>query len=284
MGVGVGVEPGLGWQGQLELDFEHQAGKTILSREFMKSPMKVQRPFYPEPAVCHVVTLHTAGGIVGGDRLSSHIRLHPNAQALLTTAAAGKIYRSNGNQSVQSIHTQVAAGGCLEWLPQESIVFAGAKFQQDHRVELATDALWLGWEVVRFGRTARGERFETGDWRSRTQVWREGQLLWLDPQFLQGGTAMLDSPHGLGGCPVVGSFAVVGRAVPAGLLQEARQSWGDRPKPDARATAGVSQLMAGMICRYRGHSSHEARRWFTQVWHAVRATLLHREPCLPRVW
>lgn len=272
------------WQGELVLEFERRGDKTVLQREFMKSPMKVQRPFFPEPGVCHVVTLHTAGGIVGGDRLASHITLHPNANALLTTATAGKFYRSAGAEAVQTVQGQVAAGACLEWLPQETIVFDGARVSQRQRIDLAADALWLGWEIVRFGRTARGEQFASGEWRSRLQVWQDGRLLWHDPQQVVGGSAMLTSPHGLGGCPVVGSFAVVGREVPPVLIDQARQAWQQRPQPDPAASAGVSQLMAGMVCRYRGHSSLEARRWLTQVWHQTRATLLHRSPCLPRVW
>jgi len=143
----------------------------------------VQRPFYPEePDVCHSVMLHTAGGVVGGDRLSLNFRLGPNAHTLITTAAAGKIYRSNGLEARQSIQMQVATGACLEWFPQEIIVFNGAIYRQDLRVELDPGASWLGWEITRFGRSARGERFLQGEWRSHTEIWQQGRPLWIDRQ------------------------------------------------------------------------------------------------------
>ena len=253
----------------------------------MQAPLKVQRSFYPEgDAVCHTVMLHTAGGIVGGDRLSVDIVLHPQAQVLLTTAAATKVYRSQGKTARQTTHLRVAAGACLEWLPQEAIVFDGAKFHQSLRVDLAEAATWLGWEITRLGRSARGERFTSGLWRSHTEVWQGDRLIWVDPQRVVGGSEMLESPHGLGGCPVIGSLAFVGQPIAADRLDQIRELL---TTPPLCATAllpaqiAVTRLTTGLLCRYRGHSTLEARRWFVQIWALLRQDG-DRAICLPRVW
>jgi len=271
-----------GWQGSLQLKFSHRHGKTQLIHERVQAPLKVQRPFYPEgEAVCHSVVLHTAGGIVGGDRLSQAIHLEPNTHALLTTAAASKIYRSNGQQARQTIEIQVDAGACLEWLPQETIVFNGAIYRQDLRVELAPGANWLGWEVTRFGRSARGEKFLQGEWRSHTEVWQQGQPLWIDRQWLPGGEETFNSLHGLAGLPVVASLAWVGQAVSPEIVDKARMLWSAQER---QGEAGVTQLISGLLCRYRGSSTFEVRNWFTDVWQLLRLSLLGRPVTKPRVW
>ncbi|NJN85253.1 MAG: urease accessory protein UreD [Leptolyngbyaceae cyanobacterium SL_7_1] len=272
------------WQGVLQLDFGYSNDKTQLDRAHVQAPLKVQRSFYPEGShVCHIVTLHTAGGIVGGDRLSTQITLQPHAHALLTSAAAGKIYRSNGAIAKQTTQLTVAAGAWLEWLPQETIVFDGAQYDQYTRVELAETALWLGWEITRFGRTARGEQFNSGVWRSRTEVWQGDRPLWIDSQQLHGGSDSLTSPHGLGGCAVVGSFALVGRSISSELIETARSLYHSTPSTSA-ASIGVTRLMGGMLCRYRGNSTAEARRWFVAVWDLLRRQVGDRPACPPRVW
>lgn len=269
------------WQGQLHLVFDRQSDKTILSQSRVQAPLKVQRPFYPEgDAICHSVLLHTAGGIVGGDRLSYQIQAQPQAQVLLTTAAATKVYRSTGKPAHQQTQITIAPGSCVEWLPQETILFNGALYRQDLRVDLGTDALWLGWDVTRLGRSARGERLETGEWRSKTEVWQGDRLLWVDPQWVQGGSAMLDSPHGLAGYPVIGSLAFLGQEVSPQVVEKARQLAGGITQGDW----GTTRLMAGLLCRYRGQSTVEARRWLIQVWHLLRAEGMGRSGCLPRVW
>jgi urease accessory protein len=282
---------GSGWQGRLELEFVAQEGETQLGRSVVQAPMKVQRPFFPEgDRVCHVVTLHTAGGVVGGDRLSTQVHLAQSAHALSTTATAGKIYRSNGPVAEQTTQVRIAAGGCLEWLPQETIVFDGADYRQRLRVDLEGDALWLGWEITRLGRTARGERFSGGRWRSHTEVWQDGTLLWVDPQQVLGGSAMLTSPYSLANCPVVASFAILGQKVahlPTDLLPQTRQLSPPSPLPPSPSPASqhaATRLQSGLLYRYRGHSTAEARRWFTQIWHLLRPALLGRPSCVPRVW
>jgi urease accessory protein len=280
--------PSKSWQGKLELEFANRSHKTILSRSLVQAPLKVQRPFYPEgDRVCHSVMLHTAGGIVGGDRLTILAQLQPDTQALITNAAATKVYRSNGTEAQQNIQLQVASGACLEWLPQETIVFDGAIYRQQLKVELASEATWLGWDITRLGRTARGERFASGVWHSRTEVWQNHHLIWVDPQWVQGGSAMIDSLHGLAGCPVIGSLAFVGQVVSKELVEKARSAWqlqGQTIPENTLEQIGVTRLPLGILCRYRGHSAIAARRWFISVWQLLRQDHLGRPLCIPRVW
>lgn len=271
-----------GWHGSLDLVYVHDNGTTKLIHNQARSPLKVQRPFYPEgEAVCHSVVLHTAGGMVGGDRLTQTIHLQPNAQALITTAAASKVYRSNGQDARQTIELQIEAGAYLEWLPQETIVFNGAIYQQDLRVELAPQASWLGWEITRFGRSARGETFLQGEWRSHTEVWQQGHPLWIDRQWLPAGEDILNSPHGLAGQPIVATLSWIGQPVSREILDTARILWNSKER---QGEAGVTQLISGLVCRYRGASTLEVRNWFTDIWELLRLSSVGRSVTKPRVW
>lgn len=273
------------WHGKLDLEFANREAKTILSRSLVQAPLKVQRPFYPEgDAVCHSVMLHTAGGIVGGDRLSITAQLQPQTQALITSAAATKVYRSNGKEARQLIQLQIGPNACLEWVPQETIVFDGALYRQHLKVNLAANATWLGWDITRLGRTARNERFASGEWHSRTEVWQNHQLIWVDPQWILGGSDMIDSLHGLAGCPVIGSLAFVGQVVSRELVEKVRLQWEAVQPNFTSAQVGVTRLPLGLLCRYRGHSTAAARQWFISVWQLVRQEYLKRSICIPRVW
>ncbi len=274
------LAPSTGWHGQLNLTYGRVGEASRIMHQHLQAPLKVQRPLYPEgTAVCHSVILHTAGGVVGGDRLSMDLQVQPQAQALVTTAAAAKIYRSNGLQAHQQVKIDLNAQAVLEWLPQETIVFERALYRQDLRVNLAPGATWLGWDITRFGRSARGERFTQGEWRSHTEVWQGDRPLWIDRQWFPASEALFNSPHGLAGCPVVGSLALVGQAVEPEWLAQARSLW-----QGETGEVGVTRLQSGLLCRYRGHSTLEARRWFIAVWQLLRPTYLQRSACIPRVW
>jgi urease accessory protein len=264
------------WQGHLNLEFSPRSDKTILSHAHVQAPLKVQRPFYPEGPICHTVMLHTAGGIVGGDQLNISIHLQPQTQALLTSAAATKVYRTNGLEAQQTIHLQLDSHAHLEWLPQETILFNEAQYRQQLKVELADQATWIGWEMTRLGRSARGEQFNRGEWHSRTEVWQNDRLIWIDPQWIAGGSNMLTSPHGLATAPVIGSFAFVGQVIPQTLLEKIRAL--------IPADFSLTRLQSGLLCRYRGDSTAAARDGFILLWHLLRQECLNQTGCIPRVW
>lgn len=272
-----------GWQGKLDLVYAPNRGKTVTTSVYAQAPLKIQRPFYPEDKLCHSVIVHTAGGVVGGDRLLQNITLKPQAQSLITTAAAQKIYRSNGKVAIAKTQINLDIDSYLEWLPQATIVFEGARFQQHLEVNLSPGAVFLGWEINRFGRTAGGEQFLQGEWRSHTSIYQNHKPLWLDRQSLWGSPKVWSSPHGLANQPVVGSLIYFGRPVDSFTLGHIRNLWhGNNDRP---AQVGATQTQAeGLLCRYRGASTVEVHRWFTAVWGYLRQTYMHLRPIKPRVW
>lgn len=269
------------WHGKLKLTYAKQGDTTRVIDAYSQSPLKLQRSFHPDGKTCQSVVLHTAGGIVGGDRLSQDIHLHPHAEATLTTVSASKIYRSTGAQSQQTLNLHLDDNAYLEYLPREAIIFDGAKFRQDLRVELGDNAVWLGWDLLRFGRTARGERFMSGSWRSHTEVWRGGVPLWIDRQRLIGGSPLLDAPNGLNGQPVVATLAWIGQPVSEEIANKARRLWEMR---DIQGEVGLSRLESGLVCRYRGRSTRAAAALFQDLWGVLRAEYRDRPLDIPRVW
>jgi urease accessory protein len=268
------------WHGYIDLQFNKStAGRTILTRSYARAPFKVQRPFYPELEVCHTVLLHSAGGMVGGDRLSSQIDLAPQSRALITTAAAAKIYRSTGATAHQQIQIHIGANACLEWLPQETILFNQAKYQQDLHVDLDPGGIFCTWEIVRLGRSASQETFQQGCWQNALEVWQAGKPLWIDRQRLTG--EQWSSPQAAAAQPILGLFAIVGQSITPDTVNKARALG---PESSSGSQWGATALQSGLVCRYRGSDRQAAQRWFMALWDLLRQQYLGRAACLPRVW
>src|SRR6188474_1479086 len=115
-------QPVSGWLGRLELRLERHSGMTRITHRLHQGPLLVQRALYPEgDDMPHLYIVHPPGGVVGGDRLETLIELGPGAEALVTTPAAQKLYRSAGPESVIQNRLCVGERAALEWLPSETI-------------------------------------------------------------------------------------------------------------------------------------------------------------------
>lgn len=270
------------WRGRLELDYQRRGSQTLLASAYAQAPFKIQKAFYPEGSgICHTAVLHTAGGMVGGDCLSQKIDLGEHCQALITTPSAAKIYGHSERVCRQETEINLSPGSCLEFLPQETILFNQARYRQCSRVNLGDGAVFLGWEFHRFGRTARGESFRQGEWRSAVEVWSAGVPLWIDRQTLPADEFSLAQINALGGCPLIGALYFFGAVDPQPFLDPIRQSW---QALNPQGEGGVTELQGGLLCRYRGADLAEAKRWFLAVWALLRPQYLGQPPVLPRVW
>jgi len=268
------------WHAKLELGYDCDGGATRLARRRHVGPLMVQKPFYPEGReLCHSVLLHPPGGVAGGDRLEVEINVSTGAHALITTPGATKWYRSAGPLAEQRTTLAISAGGSLEWLPQENIVFDRARARMSTQVQLEEGACYIGWDITRLGRTACGEHFDAGELRSRTEILRAGRRLWGDYARIEGGATLLQSPAGLAGRPVMGTFLAAACAIERRLLEAGRAV-----VPPDTAEFAVTALPGVLVARYLGDSAAAARAYFIGVWRVVRAALLGREVSLPRIW
>ena len=270
------------WEAELALEFEARDGATRLTGRRHRGPLRVQKALYPEgEAVCQTILLHPPSGIAGGDQLRISACVRDAAHAQITTPGAGKWYRSGGPDASQRLDFDLGDKAILEWLPQETIVFDGAKAYVETRVRLATDSRYLGWEILCLGRSAAGERFTQGGIGLHTRIERAGQPLWLERGRITGNDPMLTSVAGWAGAPVCGTLLATldaGQAAPA-LLESCRTS-----HPADGAEHGVTALPGLLVARYLGHSSEAARHWFIELWTLLRPLLIGRPAIPPRIW
>jgi urease accessory protein len=217
------------------------------------------------------VFLNTAGGLTGGDRLAYSLHVGAGCHVTATTQTAERVYRSSGGHAALSIDFDVGAGGHLDWLPQETILFDGAAARRKTTITLAEGASCLVSETVILGRAAMGETLRTVDFRD-TRLVRRGahplhmETLALDAARLASGAA------GLAGARAFASLVLVARDAADRLDALRAHLAGFDTRAAASAMAGrlVVRLMADDGWPLRRHLAHLI-------------PLLRAGP-LPRVW
>ncbi|MFT6073566.1 MAG: urease accessory protein [Yoonia sp.] len=141
-------------------------------------------------AALDAVLINTSGGVTGGDRISVAATIGAGSELTLTTQAAERAYRAQPDQIGQiSTTIKVAAGGVLNWLPQELLLFNGCCLHRNLDVALADDAKALLVEPVVFGRSAMGETLTDIAFRDRIAVTRVGHPIYRDGVTLSGNVA-----------------------------------------------------------------------------------------------
>jgi urease accessory protein len=271
-----------GWQARLELDFARHGERTVLARRRHVGPLAVQRPFYPDGpgergGACHVYLLHPPGGVVGGDALDIIVNAGAGSRALVTTPAAGKLYRSAGACARLSQRLVVDEDAQLEWLPQPTIAFAGVNARVGTRVDLAPGGRFIGWEIVCLGRTDSGERY-TGQLHLSLELWRDGATLWVERARYQD-DELLAAPHGLRGCSVNGTL--LASPAPAADVLAAVRAAMDAHRAVLTGASTVDDVLA---LRVLGPQAEAVQRALVDAWALLRPAILDGPALAPRIW
>ncbi|HEY1078268.1 MAG TPA: urease accessory protein UreD [Fontimonas sp.] len=279
--VGVPYAQRRAWQARIHMQVDEQEGRSRLRDCEHFGPLRVQKVLYPQGEhAAQLLLLHPPGGIAGGDHLDIQLSVESNAHALLTTPGAGKWYKSGGAIARQDVVLNVAAGGALEWLPQETIVFDDAMAEQTLTLNCSGDARSCGWDIVVLGRQARRERFANGRWSQRIEIHRDGKLLWMERSRIQGDDELLQSVVGWNQRHVSGLMWAIGFTPDETLIDDCR----DLAK-DSDVVLGVTMLDGGpMLIRALGTSAEQVRGVLTRIWTLLRPALVGLPALPPRIW
>ena len=171
------------------------------------------RAVFPRPIDGNVeaVIVNTAGGITGGDKFSTTVTAHESAHISITTQAAERIYRAP-DADAGSIKTTLVAehGAQLYWLPQETILFNGARLRRSLDVQLDANAKFLMVEPLVFGREASGEIVRSASLDDRVSITLDHHQIYLDRIKLDGDIAsQLARPAVASGARAMASIVLV---------------------------------------------------------------------------
>ncbi len=127
-----------------EFQFRASGGRTYLGRQFTPHPFHITRPFHHPGDPGGMATLYlqsSSGGVYSGDDLSLDIRAETGARAHVTTQASTIVHHAREREGVQHSVTLTAADGArLDYLPDPTILMAGAKLRNRVIATVGTDA------------------------------------------------------------------------------------------------------------------------------------------------
>jgi urease accessory protein len=276
------------WPASLRLRFAPRDGRSAMVERRHRGPLSVQKALYPEGGICHAVILHPPAGIAGGDTLDIDVEVEAGAHAVLTTPGATKWYKSLGRDATQTVRLTVGAAAKLDWLPQENIVFDGARAGIDTTITVLPGGSAIGWDAVVLGRQASGELWSRGAVRFDTRVLGAGRPLWIEQALLQADSPLRASRAGLDGLPVMGTLWAVG----AGATQELAEQLAAQLPYQAGLRSGVTCLAHGgqhtghamLLLRVLGAGIEPVRALMVSAWSALREPI-HGVPARPlRLW
>ncbi len=272
----------VGVHGVAELAFAADGDETRLSTLYQRAPLRFLFPRVPETHTTAAVLVTTSGGWVGGDTMDVSVTADPGSSALITAQAAEKVYRSAGEDCRVNVRLKVGSGGWLEWLPQETILFEGARLRRITELNVDAGGRALAGEILVFGRTASGETVTRGLVRDAWTVRRDGRLVWADALHLEGDIAgRLASPSCLNGAVATATTVYAGddaethldtaRALLAGYASDG-------------TVAGATVVAGLLIVRWLGYDTLALRTAYGAFWVTFRRHLRGGDEQLPRVW
>ncbi len=261
-------------QAGVRVRFSRAGGRTVRSHGAEWGGFRAR---FPDRfgAACECVLVNTGGGMAGGDSYEGDFALDAGADAVVTTQAAEKIYRSQGPATRVSSRITMAAGSSLTWCPQEAILFARGSLSRTLDVEMAADARLIACESLYFGRAAMGESLDEASLRDRWRVRRDGRLIFAEDVRLEGAVAATLARPAIGGGARAAATVLMVAPDAAQRLDAAREAMAERPcewgmsaldgmliarllSPDA---AALRSALAGLVTHLSGRAL--PRSWQT---------------------
>jgi len=262
--------------GELRVVFRRRGDLTVLDDLRQVGCLKLRFPRVEPEEWTSAVVLNTSGGVAGSDRLDAAFELREGARATITAQAAERFYRALPGSDAALVRNRlrVAAGACLEWLPQETLLFDRCALDRKLDVDLADDAWFLGVESLVFGRAAMGERVAHAWLRDGIRVRRGGRWLLHDAVRLDG-----EVDAALQRAPIAGGARAMATLVHVAPHAEAALDGAHAALADTVGEAGVSAWNGMLVARILTSDSAALRRAVI----AALAVLRAPRP-LPRVW
>ncbi len=238
------------------LSFRRAGARTVVEAAFATSPLRVLTPRnHGRAAWAYTSTL--GGGMVDGDAVRLRVEVGPGAAAVLATQGQNRVYRSmRGCRS--ELDAEVREGGFLALLPDPTVCFAGARYQQKTELRLAPGAAAVAVDVLASGRSARGERWAFSRYQGELSLQSVDRLLLRE-------RLLLDPAHGalaerLGRFDAICTVLLAGDSLRAERDELARRICASPLRARADRVEQANELEGALLVRIAAVSLEDALR------------------------
>jgi urease accessory protein len=273
---------------RLTFSRDSASGKTFLEDSFQEAPLKVVRAFTLEDGTALAHLHNVSGGLLGGDHLVMQVNLASGAKVQLTTTGATRIYRNREGFSAttQCNEVSIGEGALLEYLPDATIPFGGARYLQRTSIDLAAGAGMFWWEILAPGREARGELFEYEEFAMRTRVSVLGRRIAAENLCLRPKRENVSSLARVGHYRYASTFYICRVGLKAGAWHGAEDRLRELTAGMTRSGEilwGVSSLVAhGLIVRCLAVNGREVLPGLQAIWRRAKRHLYDQDAIPPR--
>jgi urease accessory protein len=251
--------------------FARVGPRTEPERLFETGGLRWRFPRSSSP--CEAAIVNTGGGVAGGDSYSVSLTLREGAEVEATTPSAERIYRSDGPAASIATRLTLKPGGRLFWLPQETLMFEGARLERRLEVDTPGEASFIVAETLVFGRLAMGESRIDATLRDSWRVRRDGRLVFADETRLEHAGATLERKAVGAGARALSTIVASAPDIEARLpdLRAALDAAGSDIESGASAFDGLivvrllgassDRLRAGLIASIVALGGRKPRLW-----------------------
>jgi len=275
--------------GILELSFARKGDRSVLTHLYRQAPLLVQQALYWDehlPGLPCVYMISTSGCVLQGDRLGISIAVGDDAMAHVTTQAATKIHRMDGNFAAQSQQLALAENAYLELLPGPVIPQRHSRFVTQTEAVVAESATLLSAELLQPGRKHHrgGELFQYDLYSSALTVSRpDGTALFSEKLVIEPWRHPVRRAGMMGGFDIIANVILATPPRRAAAILEQVVSGADA---DGGCMAGASLLPngAGLVYKVLGMETEPVKAKVRAFWDLVRQEVTGTPAPASRPW
>lgn len=170
----------------LKLDLKFKNGKTIIEDSYFTAPLKILKPFYSEDnKKMRLCLLNVSAGVLEGDKYNIDINVAKECNLYLYSQAYNKIFKMRGGLAAQKFNVNMEEGSSFAYMPMPNIPFIDSNYINETNIRLKKNCNLILREIISCGRYKNNEVFDFLNFSSRTKIFYEDKLVFMDNTVLK---------------------------------------------------------------------------------------------------
>ena len=251
--------------GYTELILQKTPRRTGAKKSYTVGAAKISPAIYldDDTIPCYYL-IQLGGGYIEGEYYENRLKLEEGSQATLTTQASSKIYKSeNGIPSKQYTNLQLEKNSKLEFINDSVILYKDAVYEQSTDIYLEEGATLIYSDGITAGWSPDGKLFQYTSARIKTNLYLNGELIYLDNLKITPKDYEVQSFGILEGYKNFGTMVVIDERVDKELIKRLRE---ETKNLNLDVKFGISLLEKnGFIVRVLGNLTQDIQKVINKV-------------------